>query len=80
MDKKALKDCLSYIKEDKWDAAHNIAQEIHTPLGSLLHGFLHEIEGDQWNAEYWYRRAGIQPQGITIEEKLNSIEKLLRST
>lgn len=41
-----------------WEAAHDIAQDIHTPEGSWLHAYLHRKEGDQWNAGYWYRQAG----------------------
>lgn len=48
------------IKAGHWEAAHNIAQEIETPLGSWLHALLHLIEGDQGNANYWYQRAGQQ--------------------
>ncbi|MDZ4286442.1 MAG: hypothetical protein U0984_00695 [Prosthecobacter sp.] len=45
-------------KKGRWDAAHNIAQDIHTPMGSWLHALLHVIEGDQWNADYWFAKAG----------------------
>lgn len=44
-------------KQGHWEAAHNIAQEIHTPLGSWIHALLHVIEGDQWNADYWFAKA-----------------------
>lgn len=42
----------------RWGEAHEIAQEIHTPLGSWVHALLHLIEGDEWNAGYWFSRAG----------------------
>ena len=45
------------IKNGEWDTAHNIAQDIHTPLGSWIHALLHVIEGDQWNADYWFAKA-----------------------
>jgi hypothetical protein len=45
-------------KKDRWEEAHEVAQDIDTPLGSRIHGFLHTIEGDLGNAGYWYRRAG----------------------
>lgn len=45
-------------KKGQWDAAHDIAQDIDTALGSWIHGHLHLLEGDIGNAGYWYSRAG----------------------
>ena len=45
-------------KNGKWFEAHEIAQDIDTPMGSWIHAHLHLIEGDLSNAGYWYRRAG----------------------
>jgi hypothetical protein len=45
------------IKNGDWDSAHNIAQDIHTQMGSWIHALLHVIEGDQWNADYWFSKA-----------------------
>lgn len=49
---------LYLIKHDKWEEAHNIVQEIRSKYGFLVHGLLHRIEGDHWNASYWYKQAG----------------------
>ena len=49
---------LWFTKRGDWEAAHNIAQEIDTPMGSWIHALLHLIEGDIGNAGYWYARAG----------------------
>ena len=49
---------LWHAKHGNWEAAHNIAQEIHTKTGSWIHALLHVIEGDQWNADYWFSKAG----------------------
>jgi len=51
------------IKNGDWDAAHNIAQDIPTKMGSWLHALLHVIEGDQWNADYWFSKAGKASHG-----------------
>ncbi len=46
------------IKKGEWDAAHQIAQDMETPIGSWLHALLHLIEGDLSNARYWFIEAG----------------------
>ena len=49
---------LWFTKKGDWIAAHNIAQDIETPIGSWLHALLHLIEGDLGNARYWFAEAG----------------------
>ena len=50
---------LWYAGNDDWEAAHNIAQSKEgTAVYDHLHAYLHRVEGDTWNAGYWYRRAG----------------------
>jgi hypothetical protein len=49
---------LWHAKHGNWEASHNIAQDIHTKMGSWIHALLHVIEGDQWNADYWFTKAG----------------------
>lgn len=41
-----------------WNRAHESAQQDKSRDGSWVHAYLHRKEGDQSNAEYWYRRAG----------------------
>jgi len=43
---------------DRWEEAHDIAQDIHTSFGSWMHAHLHLVEGDLGNASYWYSKAG----------------------
>ncbi|MEK6478000.1 hypothetical protein WJR50_10715 [Catalinimonas sp. 4WD22] len=47
-----------YDAKGNWEAAHNIAQDIHTKNGSWIHAYLHRKEGDLFNAKYWYNKAG----------------------
>lgn len=58
-----------------WEAAHDIAQDIHTRDGSWLHAYLHRKEGDQWNAGYWYRLAGKPVFTGSLEEEWEQIFK-----
>lgn len=47
-----------HTKAENWEQAHNIAQDIHTEMGSWIHALLHLIEGDIGNSAYWFNRAG----------------------
>ena len=46
-----------HASKGDWETAHNIAQSISSELGSWIHAYLHRVEGDLSNADYWYRRA-----------------------
>jgi len=41
-----------------WTRAHQLVDELETPEGMAVHAYLHRKEGEQWNADYWYRLAG----------------------
>ena len=52
-----------------WNASHDIAQDIPTREGDWIHAYLHRKEGDQWNAGYWYRRAGRTMPDYSLEKE-----------
>jgi hypothetical protein len=61
---------LWYLHHDQWDDAHDIAQNDSSPHGSWLHGILHKVEGDEWNAKYWYQKAGMPYREIPLNEEI----------
>jgi hypothetical protein len=53
-----------------WESAHNIAQSREgTLLYDRLHAYLHRKEGDDWNANYWYRRAKTTMPSVSLAEE-----------
>ena len=63
-----------------WDTAHELAQAQDDQDGAWVHAWLHRIEGDPGNAEYWYRRARQQPRhDDTRDEGLEIAQTLIRS-
>jgi len=56
-----------------WQSAHELAQEVETSDGAWVHAYLHRKEGDEFNATYWYRRAGKPVSTAGFEEEWNSI-------
>lgn len=69
-----LLNALLLTAHEKWEAAHNIAQlKEGELLYDRLHALLHRIEGDEWNAKYWYRRVN-KPYGkMSITEEWNEL-------
>ena len=62
-----------------WEKAHEIAQDIEDSDGAWVHAYLHRKEGDLWNADYWYARAGKSRPDITLKEEWQNIsEDLLK--
>jgi hypothetical protein len=52
-----------------WKRAHECAQTDRTSDGSLVHAYLHRVEGDLTNAGHWYSRSGRPPAtGALIDE------------
>lgn len=61
---------LWYAAKGDWESSHDIAQEINSPMGSWIHAYLHRMEGDEWNAGYWYERAGKPFPNFSLEQEL----------
>ena len=40
-----------------WNCAHELVQDLVTAEAAWVHGYLHRVEGDEANAEFWYNRA-----------------------
>jgi hypothetical protein len=49
-----------------WAQAHGLVDELETPEGMAVHAYLHRKEGEGWNADYWYKRAGRQYHWPTL--------------
>jgi len=49
---------LWWAAKGDWDAAHKIVMNEDTKDAAWVHAYLHRVEGDLSNADYWYRRAG----------------------
>jgi len=62
-----------YDAKGDWEASHDIAQDLHTYLGSWIHAYLHRKEGDEFNAGYWYRQADKSYPKITLEEEFQKL-------
>ncbi len=62
----------------QWEIAHNIAQA-HEGQAAFdrIHALVHRIEGDEFNAGYWYRRAGVDPAAGSLSDELTALKSEL---
>jgi hypothetical protein len=65
-------EALWYDAKGDWESAHDIAQSKEgVQAYDLLHAYLHRKEGDNWNANYWYRRAKTTMPDMNLDEEWN---------
>ena len=70
---------LWYAGKGEWRRAHEVAQSGKDRDSAWVHAYLHRREGDQGNAEYWYRRAGRPVFRAGLEEEWAVMLQELRS-
>lgn len=69
---------LNLAQSGEWDKAHQIIQQYSDQWSCLIHGYLHRVEGDLSNANYWYSRAGSHIPDNSLEEELNQLYLLVK--
>jgi hypothetical protein len=60
---------LWYDGAGNWHKAHAQVDQLNDQASAWVHAYLHRKEGDTWNADYWYRRAGKARPNISLEEE-----------
>ena len=48
---------LWWAAKGDWDKAHKIVMDDEGREAAWVHAYLHRVEGDRPNADYWYRQA-----------------------
>ena len=60
-----------------WAGAHELAGDVDTVEGALVHAYLHRKEGDLDNARYWYRRGGRAPFAGSLDDEWAALTREL---
>ena len=68
---------LWWLLKGDWERAHRLVQRLESVEAARLHAHLHRIEGNLWNADWWYRRAGIAPVREPLEREREALLALL---
>jgi hypothetical protein len=70
---------LWYDGKDDWEKSHEVIQDINDKTAAWIHAYLHRKEGDVFNANYWYNRAGRKMPGDALEKEWREIvEEILK--
>ncbi len=67
---------LWYDARGDWHKAHDLVNDLEDKQSAYVHAYLHRKEGDLWNADYWYRRAGQQRPDNTLEEEWEELVRI----
>jgi len=62
---------------NNWDKAHDIIQDVNDKTAAWIHAYLHRKEGDVFNANYWYNRAGRRMPGYSLQQEWEEVVKEL---
>ena len=66
-----------YDAHGNWNKAHSLVDHLEDATASWVHAYLHRKEGDTWNADYWYRKAGKKRPDISLQQEWELIVKAL---
>ena len=64
---------LWYDAKGDWQKAHNLVDNLDGKTAAAVHAYLHRVEGDTWNANYWYTRAGRKMPNLTLQEEWRAL-------
>jgi len=62
-----------------WHSAHEIVDGMANETAQWIHAYLHRKEGDDWNAGYWYQRAGKSFPKASLDEELQELVEFVLS-
>ena len=74
-----VKQSLDLLGQGDWQACHDIIEKLHSRASAHVHAHLHRVEGDLWNARYWYRRAGVEECTDSLSDEFNELVQLYGS-
>ena len=52
-----------------WEKSHQLIQDLPDKKAAWIHAYLHRKEGDIWNADSWYNRAGKKRPACSLQEE-----------
>ena len=70
-------EAIHFIEKGDWEASHQLIQRYNSAMACWIHAHLHRVEGDLWNANYWYDRAGKKAPDLSFQEERDQIKSFI---
>lgn len=64
---------LWFDAKGNWEEAHRLVQDMAGEKAAWIHAYLHRKEGDIWNADYWYSKAGKKRPSTSLEAEWENL-------
>lgn len=64
---------LWYDAAGDWQQAHDLVDQRSDQLSARIHAYLHRKEGDQSNADYWYRQSREPKPSVSLDEEWEAL-------
>lgn len=77
MSKDELIEVIELIEEENFEEALIFLKHFDSPEASWVQGCLYRKLGDDWNADYWYDKAGRKRPSQSFVDELNEIKETL---
>ncbi len=77
MSKEELLEVIEMIENDELEDVHLILKHDDSPEVAWLMAFVYRKEGDKWNANYWYDKAGRTMPSSSLNAELEEIKELI---
>ncbi|PRD57310.1 hypothetical protein [Sphingobacterium gobiense] len=68
---------LWYDAKGDWKIAHDLIDHLEDVTSAHVHAYLHRVEGDLWNARYWYNQAKQPEYKGSLKEEWEQLVKML---
>ena len=68
---------LWYDAKGDWNKAHRLVDSLSGSTAATVHAYLHRVEGDNRNANYWYQKAGRKMSDVSLQEEWKELVKEL---
>ncbi len=66
---------LWYDARGNWEDAHHQVDQMQGKAAARVHAYLHRKEGDIWNADYWYGKAGEKRTDQSLDQEWEELVK-----